>query len=426
MRRWLKHWPWALLAVLLLVPATLVWLNVRDEDAIVDTPDVKGTPEQVARGEYLARAGDCMACHTARGGQPYAGGRGIDTPFGIVFAPNITSDKATGIGEWSPGHFWRALHNGRARDGRLLYPAFPYPNYTRVSREDADALYFYLKSLPPVQQKNQPHALRFPYDSQIALGVWRALFFRPKHFEADPARSAVWNRGAYLVQGLGHCNACHAARNVLGATSGPTDLGGGLIAAQNWYAPALTWSPGEGGVADWDAKDIVALLKHGVNGKAWVKGPMADVVLYSTQYLNDDDLHAMAIYLKAPVREDDERRRQPAGEALLARGAKLYSTHCAKCHGEKGEGAPPAYPPLAGNRAVTMEPPANLVRMVLGGGFPPATAGNPRPYGMAPFAMVLSNDDISAVVTYVRTSWGNEGSMVSPFDVQRYREGSGP
>ena len=169
----------------------------------------------VARGEYLVRAGSCLGCHTEPGGEPYAGGRAIETPFGIVYGPNLTPDVATGLGAWTGDDFWRALHNGKARDGRLLYPAFPYPNYTRLERADADAMLAYLRSLPPVAKANRPHALDFPFDQAAALAVWRALFFRPGHFEPDPARTASWNRGAYLVETLGHCNACHSQRNAL-------------------------------------------------------------------------------------------------------------------------------------------------------------------------------------------------------------------
>ena len=415
----------AVFGVLLVAVVVVAVLNFRDEDSVapVEPESAARTAQLVARGEYIARAGDCRACHTARGGHAYAGGRGIATPFGTLFTSNITPDKRTGIGEWTPGHFWRALHNGRSRDGRLLYPAFPYPNYTRITREDSDALFAYLQSVPPVEQPNTPHALGFPYNTQVSLAVWRALYFRPARHEVDAARSAEWNRGAYLVQSLGHCNACHASRNALGATSGTLDLSGGLILMQNWYAPALT-VPGEGGVADWDAQEIVTFLKTGVTPNAWVKGPMAEVVRDSTQYMTDADLHAMASYLKSPPRADEgERQTQVPDPAFLARGAKLYNDHCAKCHGDAGEGVPLIYPKLAGSRAVAMDPPANLVRMVLGGGFSPSTPGNPRPYGMPPFATVLSDDDISAVVTHIRTAWGNEGAMVSARDVYRYRGG---
>lgn len=228
------------LCVVILALAALVWhLNTRDEPELSATA-INATPELLARGAYLARAGNCAACHTVRGGTPYAGGRGIDTPFGTVYSSNLTPDVRTGIGSWSAAEFWRALHNGRSKDGRLLYPAFPYPSYTTVTRPDSDALYAYLHSLPATAQPAPPHALRWPFNQQAALAVWRALYFSPATFQPEPAQSAEWNRGAYLVRGLGHCGACHTARNALGATDTRLDLAGGLIPVQNWYAPSLT------------------------------------------------------------------------------------------------------------------------------------------------------------------------------------------
>ncbi|RZI79657.1 MAG: c-type cytochrome, partial [Rubrivivax sp.] len=320
--------------------------------------------------------------------------------------------------------FWRALHHGRSRDGRLLYPAFPYPNYTRVTRQDSDALFAYLRSLPAVAQPNRRHELRFPYDSTVALAVWRALYFRPAEFKPSPQESGDWNRGAYLVQGLGHCNACHSSRNALGATMSALDLSGGLIPMQNWYAPSLTAS-GEAGVADWTVPQIVDLLQHGVSSRGSVLGPMAEVVQHSTQYLSGQDLRAMATYLRALPPSHDEAHSEPPATPPSpdSHGAKLYEQHCAQCHGQQGEGRGHAYPALAGNRAVTMASPANLVRVVLAGGFPPATAGNPRPYGMPPFAMVFSNDDTAAVLTYIRQAWGNQGATVVPLDVIQLRNG---
>ncbi|MEO8152523.1 MAG: c-type cytochrome [Rhizobacter sp.] len=414
----MKRALWVGLAIVLLVGAAVVALNLRDEDPLSDAPAATATPELVARGDYLARAGNCMGCHTARGGQPYAGGRGIETPFGTVYTSNLTPDAATGIGSWSPSHFWRALHNGRSRDGHLLYPAFPYTNYTLVTRPDADAIHAYLRSLKPVMRANKPHGLHFPFNTQAALAVWRALYFRPGQQAEVPMQSAEWNRGAYLVQGLAHCNACHGSRNALGATGGPLDLGGGLIPMQNWYAPSLN-DPHEAGVAEWEPQQIVALLKNGVNSKASVLGPMAEVVKSGTQYLSDADLLAMATYLKAlPTRPIE----QVTGQAGLSdRGAKLYDRHCASCHGEQGEGAAGIYPALAGNRAVTMASPANLVRVVREGGFAPSTAGNPRPFGMPPFATLLNNEDTAAVLTHVRGAWGNRASAVSELEVERYR-----
>ncbi|WP_280156286.1 cytochrome c [Piscinibacter sp. XHJ-5] len=413
----------AVLGLLVAAAVLIAVLNLRDEPKVDDAaPALAATPALVERGAYLARAGNCGACHTARGGAPYAGGPGVETPFGTVYASNLTPDTKTGIGAWSAAHFWRAMHNGRSRDGRLLYPAFPYPNFTQITREDSDALYAYLRSLAPVPQPNKPHALRFPYDSQLSLAVWRALFFSPGTHKADPTRTAEWNRGSYLVHGLGHCNACHGGRNILGATSGKLELGGGLIPMQSWYAPSLV-SPAEAGVASWSTPEVVALLKSGVAPKGSVLGPMAEVVYRSTQFLSDTDLQAMAVYLRAlpqqqPPVDDEVKKRDPA---LMQRGARLYDQNCAQCHGERGEGSPGAYPALAGNRAVTMDAPANLVRIVIYGGFLPATAGNPRPFGMPPFSQQLDDNDVAAVLSYIRGSWGNNASMVLPIEALRYR-----
>ena len=418
------------LAVVLLALAAgaLVWaLNVRGE-VDVKTPVAAAAPSDsmVARGAYLARAGNCQTCHTAQGGQPYAGGLGIATPFGTVFTSNLTPDDKTGIGAWSSSHFWRAMHNGRSKDGRLLYPAFPYTSYTQVTREDSDAIFAYLNSLPAVVQPNQPHALRFPYQSQAALAVWRALYFSPGVYEPDTARTAEWNRGAYLVKGLGHCAACHTARNALGATEQSLDLAGGLIPMQNWYAPSLT-SPYEAGVNDWDKQDIVSLLKNGVSQRASVTGPMAEVVQRSTQYLSDADLGAMAQFLKelpaSHAAPPEPASIKTQGESV-ERAAKLYEQNCAQCHGAKGEGISNAYPALAGNRAVTMGQASNLVQIVLNGGYAPATEGNPRPFGMPPFVLVLNDADMALVLTHVRQSWGNRASEITPVEVNRIRANS--
>jgi mono/diheme cytochrome c family protein len=424
----------ALLLVVVAATAALVALNLRDEDPVHDIDAAAADPAAdaalVERGRYLALAGNCAGCHTARGGADYAGGVGIETPFGTVFASNLTPDRETGIGTWSASHFWRAMHNGRSRDGRLLYPVFPYPNYTHVSREDSDAIHAWLRTLPPVTRPNTAHTLRFPFDTQVALAAWRALFFQPGIQEPDPGRSAQWNRGAYLVNGLGHCNACHSGRNLFGATTGTLDLSGGLIPMQNWYAPSLS-APDEAGVAHWQTGDVTKLLATGVSPRGSVLGPMAEVVFRSTQYLLQADLEAIAVFLKAlpqTAARDGEPAASPTGPlaATLAQGARVYEDQCAQCHGKEGQGVPGAYPPLAGNRAVLMDPPANLVRIVLGGGFAPATAGNPRPFGMPPYATSLSDREIAAVLTTIRNSWGNGATPVTTADIHRYREGSAP
>jgi mono/diheme cytochrome c family protein len=423
----------ALVVLLAVLAGVVAALNFRGEEPIPKSAArFSPTAAQIARGRYLARAGNCIACHTARGGALYAGGRAIPTPFGTIYSTNITPDAKTGIGTWTPAQFWRALHNGRSKDGRLLYPAFPYTEYTSITREDADAIFAYLWSIAPVEQPRRVNELRFPYDTQIALAVWRALFFAPKTFRRDDTKPAQWNRGAYLVRGLGHCIACHGPRNMLGATS-DIELSGGLIPEMGWYAPSLI-SRAEASVAGWDARDVVALLKVGASARGSTMGPMAEVVFRSTQYLSDDDLAAIAAYLddlpQASMQETEEswwsrvtrKTREPSlEEDVRARGAKLYERRCADCHGKRGEGTPGAFPALAANRAVTMAVPANAIRIVLSGGYLPATAGNPRPYGMPPFSPVMSDEEIAAVLTYVRNAWGNHGGPVSAFEVQRYR-----
>ncbi|OEZ31683.1 c-type cytochrome [Variovorax boronicumulans] len=427
----LRHFGWALLGLVTLaavLAGIVLALNLRGEDPLPEGAEAfEATPQLIERGRYLALAGNCAGCHTTRGGQPYAGGVPLETPFGTIYATNLTPDATHGIGGWSSAHFWRAMHNGRSKDGRLLYPAFPYPNFTQVTREDSDALYAYLRSVAPANTENKAHRLRFPYDTQAALAVWRALSFKPQPFVANANKPAEWNRGAYLVGGLGHCIACHGSRNSLGATETKLGLSGGLIAVENWYAPSLA-DPHEAGVADWPAADVVALLKSGTSPRGSVMGPMADVVFRSTQYLSDADLGAMAIYLKdlpeAVKKDAPEATKAPAAlvrrdAGAMVRGAKIYDQRCAYCHGDQGQGAAGAYPPLAGNRAVTMARPTNLIQVVAHGGFLPATAGNPRPYGMPPFGHALDATEVAEVLTYIRGSWGNNAAPVTQLDTMR-------
>jgi mono/diheme cytochrome c family protein len=400
---------------MLLAAAAVGWLNTDDslpaEAAAVPSSDA----EQVARGAYLARLGNCAGCHTARGGVAYAGGRGLPTPFGTVYAGNLTPDPATGLGPWSADDFWRALHLGRSRDGRLLTPAFPYTEFTQVVRADSDALFAYLRSLRPVHQPNRPHELRFPYNTQAAQAVWRALYFRPASFRPEPGRSAEWNRGAYLVRGLGHCAACHAPRNALGATRDAEALAGGRMPMQPWYAPAL----GLAGSHDAMPADVVAVLKTGIWARGSAGGPMAEVVFNSTQHWSDADLQAAARYLQDLPAAPAPGPAAAAPPEQMALGAQLYTRHCADCHGRRGEGVPGAYPPLAGNPSVRQATPANLVQAVLHGGFPPATAGNPQPYGMPP--LPLQDAEIAAVLSFVRQSWGGSAGAVSALDVAKLR-----
>lgn len=396
------------------------------ESPALKTDDVVRQARQT-RGAYLAAVGNCMGCHTTQGGRAYAGGHSLSTSIGIFVTPNITPDQETGIGRWSEQDFWRALHDGKARNGSPLYPAFPYTEYTKVTREDSDALFAYLQSLPPVQQRNPPSQINFPFNLRPLIYVWRALYFEEGVYRPKAVKGDEWNRGAYLVQGLGHCNACHTTRNPIGASQGNL-LGGGQLMGSNWYAPSLT-SLQEASTSDWPIDEIVQLLTAGLSHRAATTGPMADVVSQSLQYLTNDDARAMAVYLKS-LPESDPRSRGVAPalteevDKLLRRGGEIYETHCQDCHGSLGQGALDTYPALAGNRGVMLASPINAIRSILNGGYAPVTTSNPRPYGMPPFAQILHDEEIALVLSYIRNAWGNRGSLVTAVQVDRSRKGA--
>lgn len=401
----------ALLAGVLGVTVVVIWLNLRGEAAVSDAPAAPPAAAASARGAVLATLGHCSGCHTAPGGPAYAGGVGITTPWGTVYAGNLTPDAQTGLGRWNADHFWRAMHHGRSRDGRLLNPAFPYPNFTRLTRADSDALFDFLRSLPPVHQPGRASALRWPFGSQGALAVWRALYFRAGSFVPDPAQPAAWNRGAYLVHGLGHCGACHAPRNALGAARAAEDLGGATMPGGRWFAPSL-----HGGAA----ADLVALLRDGRSAQGVALGPMARVVAGSTQHWPADDLQAVAAYLSAlPPRQPARVATEPAPAAMLAEGARLYEAHCADCHGKVREGVPGVYPALRSHPTVTLDPPNNLIRIIVEGGFAAATAAHARPYGMPPFGHQLDDGQIAALASWLRE--GSGAGAVLPLAVRGVR-----
>jgi mono/diheme cytochrome c family protein len=406
--------------LLLIVVIALWWLAAPDrQTGDAPPPATRMSVDPVERGRELVVLADCKSCHTARGGAAFAGGRPIVTPFGTFYSPNITADARTGLGSWSAQDFWHALHNGYSKDGTLLYPTFPYTNYTLISRSDSDAIYAYLRTIAPVSQPSRAHELRSPYNHRALLLAWRWLFFRPGVYAADPGHNAEWNRGAYLVRGVAHCSACHEARNALGATESRAGPTGGLVL--HWYAPSLT-SPREAGLQSWSEADIVALLKTGQldtsSAHAATAGPMSEVVAESLQHGSDAELHAMAVYLKSlPVTAaTDEVGATQApydtSPAELAAGEDLYKNNCAACHGDEGQGREPAAPPLAGNRAVTLPSAVNPIRIVLFGGYSPGTRENPRPFGMPPYSLTLSDEQLAEVLNYVRLSWGNNARPV--------------
>ncbi len=384
----------------------------------------RAAQSQIERGKYLAQAGDCIACHTVPGAKIFSGNRPMPTPFGTLYAPNITPDRETGIGKWTADDFHKMMHTGRGPDGKLLYPAMPFASYTKVTRADNDAIFAYLRSVPPVRLATREHDLRFPYNNRSLLIGWRTLYFNEGEYQPDRSKSVEWNRGAYLVQGLGHCAMCHTPINALGGSSQEEAFRGGLIPMQNWYAPSLT-SNKEAGLGNWHIQDIMDLLQTGVSNRGTVYGPMAEVTYNSLQYMTDEDIRAMAVYLKAlpedqPVAVDNTPLRADVGQ-LFSDGRRIYDAKCATCHGAQGKGKLPHYPPLAINQSITMTSAVNPIRMVLNGGYPPGTKKNPKPYGMPPFAHELSDQEIASVVTYIRNAWGNRAGPVGAREVNTLR-----
>ena len=374
---------------------------------------------QVERGKYLVEAGDCQGCHTNQGGRPFAGDRPIQTPFGAIYSPNITPDRETGIGAWTDDQFYRALHEGIADDGSRLYPAFPYPWYTKVTRDDALAIRAYLNSLDPVKAERRPNALDWPLNYREVMAGWNDIFFKEGEFSPDTKKSAEWNRGAYLVEGLGHCGICHTPTNVFGAAKSGEHLQGGTL--QDWYAPDLA---GElrSGLGNWSTDDIVQFLKVGRNKRTAAYGPMAEVITNSTSKLNDDDLKAIATYLKDMPAAATEKTPAKPDPKLVQAGQAIYVDNCSACHRSNGEGTPGTFPSLKGNTTVQDRDPTTIIRVILDGVHAVATDARPTPLAMPSFSWKLSDEQIAAVASYVRSTWGNAASPVSQSEVQSMRK----
>ena len=375
---------------------------------------------QLEQGRYLTTVGDCEACHTAPGGRPFAGGRTLETPFGKLLTPNITPDRETGIGAWTSGQFVRAMQGGINAEGKHLYPAFPYVYFTRARTDDVLAIRTYLDSLEPVRNAVQANQLPFPFDIRTGLIGWNALFFKPGRFEPQAGKSAEWNRGAYLVQGLAHCGACHTAKNELGGDEADKSLQGGLL--QGWYAPNLTGDE-RTGLGSWSVEDVVAYLRSGHNAFAAASGPMAEVVSYSTQHLNEPDLRAIAVYLKNQPGQGGARVQQVAAQdPRLVAGKAVYADRCSGCHRSDGTGLAGLIPRLSGAPAIQALEPDNLIRVVLEGARSVATTDAPTAPAMPAFGWVLNDRQIAAVTTYIRNSWSNAAPAVGADEVAKLRQ----
>jgi len=373
---------------------------------------------QLRRGQYLVRVGDCLSCHTAYDGKPFAGGVGLNTPFGVIYSSNITSDKNVGIGGWTKDQFYAAMHDGIRADGQHLYPAFPYPWFTRVSREDDDAIFAYLQTTPPSNAQPPPNRLPFPFNQRSLLAVWNALFLdRKTNPPPDAKQSAEWNRGADIVNGLGHCSGCHTPKNPFGADRKSLAFHGAGI--DNHFAPDLT-ANSRTGLGSWSVEDIAQYLKDGRNARAAAGGPMAEVITFSMSMLSDEDRHAVATYLKSLPASADENSTRP-GDAAMQRGAAIYSDACSACHLSDGRGQPGYFPPLGNNAVVQQDDPAGVLHILLAGSRAGPGAKIVSPMTMPSFAWKLSDAEIADVLTFLRNSWGNRAAAVDADTVKKLR-----
>jgi len=420
-------------AVAVLAGGVALWL-MKPPAVEAVTPGFEGiaSADLIARGRYVAELGDCVACHTAKGGTEMAGGLALESPMGTIYSTNITPDPETGIGGWSYPEFDRAMRKGVAADGHNLYPAMPYPSYAKMSAEDMGALWAYLsQGLAPVKQDNPETALGFPFNMRFGLSYWNIAFLQSTPFEPDAGKDAVWNRGAYLVQSLGHCGACHTPRGLGFQEVAMSDKGGNgekfLSGAQveNWNAVNLRNL--------WTVSDMVRLLKTGQNRFATVSGSMTDVISHSTQHFTDADLTAMAIYMKSLPSDRPDQPESP--EDVIAAvvpdttyttaGGLGYAQFCTDCHRPNGEGVPGVFPAFGGNHTISAEDPSTLIHITLTGGETAVTAAHPRAFFMPGFAQ-LGDQEIAEILSFVRENFGKGASAITAEQVAAARKAIGP
>ena len=392
----------------------------------------------IKKGEYVARLGDCVACHTALNGQKFAGGLAIKTPIGMIYSTNITPDPTYGIGTYTLQEFDEAVRHGIRKDGSTLYPAMPYPAFSRMTQDDVKSLYaYFMHGVQPVAQKNREVGISWPMSMRWPLAIWRTMFApTPKDFTPAPGTDPEIARGEYLVTGAGHCGACHTPRGfamqekALDAAGGPDFLAGGAP-IDNWIAPSLRNDPVVG-LGRWSEDDLFQFLKSGRTDHSAVFGGMADVVGWSTQYFTDSDLHAIAKYLKAlppvpPSRGDytyDPSTAQAldSGNTASNPGARVYVEQCAACHRNDGGGVARMFPPLAGNSVVVTDDPTSIAHIIVAGGVLPPTNWAPSAVAMPDYKSILSDQQIADVVNFIRSAWGNKApANVTAADVQKLR-----
>jgi len=383
--------------------AALLSASIASAALAAATPDY----EQVKAGRYQAILADCMGCHTRAGGKLFAGGAALQTPFGKMTAPNITPDNDTGIGAWSEEEFRRAVKQGVAPDGQLLYPAMPYSNYARMSDEDVSRIWDYLQTVEPVRANVQTNQLKWPFNIRALMAGWDWLYFKPGSLRPDAEKSAEWNRGAYIVNGPGHCDTCHSPKSMFGANTGAPLSGASL---QGWFAPDITKDAH--GVGSWSVTDVAAYLKTGHNAHSMASGPMAEAIEDSTSLMNNADLQAIAVYLKdAPAPSGGLQSGLDKNDTRMTAGAAIYRDNCQACHGANGEGDNIIFPPFTGNPIISQTSGETLARVVLAGTQSANTPSAPTQSAMPSFAWRLNDTQIADVLTYIRGSWGGAGPI---------------
>jgi mono/diheme cytochrome c family protein len=379
---------------------------------------VEPDAEDIARGKALTETGDCASCHTADPAKPFAGGKRIDTPFGGIYSPNLTPDRETGLGAWSDDDFYRALRFGVARDGSRYYPAFPYPNFTKLTRQDILAIRAYLATLTPVRDTAPAPELRFPFNYRFVMRGWNWLFFKPGILMPDQQKSAEWNRGRYLVEGVAHCGVCHTPKNMFGADRRGQAYGGGRV--DGMFAPRLDGAA-RSGLKSWSVEDITEYLQSGRNGKSHAGELMSEVVVNSTSKMSDGDVRAIAVYLKDLPAGKREPKVIPPPSAQMAAGEKLYKGACIACHEDDGSGAPRIYPPLPGNANLQSADALSTLRIMLDGAQTVTTPRAPNKGSMPGYAAKMTDQEIADVTNYIRNSWGNAAPLVTADQVAKAR-----
>ncbi len=377
------------------------------------------SPETIAKGKALTEAGGCASCHTADPAKPFAGGKRIETPFGAIYSANLTPDLNTGIGRWTDEAFLRAMRYGETPYGSRYYPVFPYTHFTKMTRDDVFAIRGFLGTLSPVANTPPSPALRWPLNHRVLMRLWDYAFFKPGIFEPDQSKSADWNRGGYLVEGLGHCGACHTPKNFLGAEKQRERFTGSMVGG--WFAPRLDGAA-RGGLKSWSVDDIAEYLLSGRNVHSHADGPMAQVVLNSTSHMSEADAKAIAVYLKDMSPAAPEPSVTAPSSTQMASGEKLYKASCIACHELDGSGAPRIYPPLPGNANLQSANPASAIRIVLDGAETITTKRAPNTGSMPAYASKMSDQEVADVVTYVRNAWGNAAPAATADEVAKLRK----